>query len=199
MHYIDGLLDCVCVAFKLKMAVQNSTFTNISNASFAVFVKALTILRDDLQHDFYPTDSCGHYMPQSFYNPSYSDHPNIYILPIEAIEDTLAALADETGVVFNATGLTSTHYQINRPKTQVEFDVNDTWDKAKMTAVPYELYLTDPQMNIEICDIFCKDISLYAKACSSTWLQSSQTTQAVCRAERERIVSICGKEYDFFG
>jgi hypothetical protein len=176
---------------------SKNTTKKVKDASFADFVKAMTVIRNNRRVG--KNQGWTHYMPQSFFNPSCSDHPNVYLIPIEEVEDALSAFANETGVVYNATGLTSKHYKRNIPKVVTEFSVHDTWNDTKMKAVPYDLYLTDPQLNAEICELYCDDIVLHAKACSSAWLlQSSKAVQTTCQAERERIVMVCGKESDFF-
>jgi len=189
---------------QLKMAVAKSSYSmntqkTTEDASFVDFVTAMDMLRDPPlpRHNLW----WDHYIPQSLQNPSCNDHPNIYLLPIEELEEVLAAFANETGVIYNATGLISSHYVSNKPTRQgkgIDFDVHNTWNKTKMKTVPYDWYLTNSQLNIKICEIFCEDIFIYAKACSSTWLQSSQQVQTSCWAERERVISVCGKEYDFF-
>lgn len=169
------------------------------NASFFHFVTAL-----DLRNQTHWQSD--HYEPQLTKDSEMNEN-NIFLVPVESLEDALLALEKETGMTLNATGFTSNHY-IKKDNTLVQNMQNvphTKWPSVIVDEVtheerspPYGAYLLNTTLNRKICQLYCHDIRMYAKACGSAWLRQSDATQLVCQAEKERLIAVCGEDYDFF-
>jgi hypothetical protein len=188
----------------LQRTVQHAGKESLEEASFADFIQAASLAAKTKES--FPGD--GHYTPQSA-NDECDDLS--YLLPVESIEDGLSALYDVSGVLLNATGLTSKHYIVKDStlgssnqdiqdvsKMSFKLLMNNTDSDGRHHTASYDAYLRDPSLNEEICRLFCHDFALYAKACSSPLLSGRQKTQYVCNQERLRVLSVCGPGYDFF-
>lgn len=185
---------------ELEYAVRHFDDKPVDKASFFHFIAALGLRLQT----HWKTKASDHFLPQTTKD---SDVESIYLVPVETLEDALLALDMETGMSLNATGLTSPHY-IDKKSTVLR-NVQDVSHKNWPTVIvdevthekispPYDAYLLNATLNRKICQMFCHDIKLYAKACGSAWLRRSDATQMVCQAERERLIAVCGKDYDFF-
>lgn len=124
--------------------------------------------------------------------------PSVYYAPVECLDDSLIALEHATGVTFNATGLTSSHYnnrvgrKANRNLTNVT-----SWPFTRVMAErpPYELFTSQ---NLDIarrtCCLFRDDICMYRRACEQKWLQHG-TCVAECSHQLARLARVCGEEH----
>jgi hypothetical protein len=192
--YIHVMLYKV-LYFPELVATVKLTGKQTEDASFADFVNAL-VLRGEGKEARSFADN--HFTPQSTLDAC---DDVVHLLPTESIEDGLSAIYNISGVALNATGMSSFHYIVKDKSLgeKLEEDLSHVPFLSRgQVSAPYGAYLRNATLNAEICRLFCNDIALYAKACSSHLLRARSETQKVCSTERLRVLSICGPGYDFF-
>uniref|UniRef100_A0A7S2BRH7 Sulfotransferase domain-containing protein n=1 Tax=Octactis speculum TaxID=3111310 RepID=A0A7S2BRH7_9STRA len=122
--------------------------------------------------------------------------PLVYYLPTECLDDPEAMLylGRTTGVVLNATGLTSAHY--NRGKVSASYDglhvASWPWERVMAKHPPYELFTSEnASIGRRVCCLFRDDVDMYRRACQQAWLQNTTTCAAECSSQLARLSHVC--------
>jgi len=119
----------------------------------------------------------------------------VYYVPVECLDGSLIALEHAIGVGFNATGLTSSHYNHDKVHASREYADVTSWpfERVKVERPPYELFTSQ---NLDIarrtCCLFSDDICMYRRACKQKWLQHG-TCVAECSRQLARLAQVCGE------
>ena len=172
----------------------------LRTTSFDEFTQALT-MRSTTRTVSKADD---HFMPQVHLVDDTCDGSTmgagIFLVPVEFLSDALPYLGRTTGVWLNATGQTSSHYNMQN-QHQVEDDLElqtapvPFWPYSRVAkqSPPYELFTSsDSDIGRRVCCLFREDIEMYRRACRQPWMQLCTACVAVCNRELERLRSVCG-------
>jgi len=175
--------------------------------TFTEFIQALT-MRALKGRKARHTLADDHFMPQHA-SPEVdkcdgsATHANgttlVYLVPVEFLDQAVSALGSTTGVVFNATGLNSSHY---RKQDQNTMDRNvqlqglnvPSWPFSRVNAQhpPYELFTSvDANISRRTCCLFRDDIAMYRRACRQPWLQQCAPCVQECSRQLARLRNVC--------
>lgn len=164
------------------------------NASFADFYEALyhqaasgTLQRAAGDHHWLPqstTDGCD---------------DSAHLVPIETLAESLGVIGQVSDVYLDASGLTSHQYITKAEEDGPEQDMSDApFPLATRDGKfpPYGSYFLNATINARICQMFCHDLNLYARACrDKSIVRDGSASRQICKHELEKIDTICGTQF----
>ena len=153
-----------------------SAVLTADNVTFSDFLGALRLRARSPQGSQPKSKSDNHFMPQSDSCTRHGirkqgkDATGVYLLPVEALEGSLGAVGNLTGLFFDSSGLTSPHYVQKNALLLPRDAPKWSFERVRESHPAYEAFVMPGSTEArDVCFLFSDDFDIYRRGECRAW------------------------------